>query len=339
MKRLNYFIISSLIVLFVKCTDNPNSIKIEGELKELKAIRLDQALIESKSGEELHFKFSQYPELYKNFYSRMLQMGNSNDLFDTSKHEIVKQNLNQFLNDSTMQFIFKSLEKEFNNFNKYEISISKGFSRYNSLFNKKTNVTIGTFYSNFNATVLETDQIIWIGLDMYLGSQHPVIELIPSTSIPQYYKDKMEKKYIVSDVLFGYLMSTIYEPLGDEFLARMLAYGKIAYLMKLILPDEDEKNKFRYNKDDLNWCEQHETNIWQYIIDNNLLYEKDPSKINIFFSDGPYTKNFGKESPSGIGIWLGYKMILDYEKNTKNNPLEIISEKNIQKLLSTYEPN
>jgi hypothetical protein len=119
----------------------------------------------------------------------------------------------------------------------------------------------------------------------------------------------------------------------------MLAYGKIAYLMKLILPDEAEENKFRYSKDELNWCEQHENDIWQYIIDNKLLYEKDPSKINIFFSDGPYTKNFGKESPSGIGIWLGYKMILNYVNKTEIKTDEIISEKNIQKLLSTYEPN
>ena len=37
--------------------------------------------------------------------------------------------------------------------------------------------------------------------------------------------------------------------------------------------------------------------------------------VDPFFLEGPFTKNFGSESPSTIGIWLGYKMIKDYAEN------------------------
>ena len=69
-----------------------------------------------------------------------------------------------------------------------------------------------------------------------------------------------------------------------------------------------------------------------------ILYEKDFNKISYFFNPGPYTKNFGSESPAHIGIWLGYRIIEDYAKATDLEIKEILKEKNIQKLLSTYEP-
>ena len=339
MKKPIYLLFFTIFISFTQCNNDTNYIDINTINWELtKATRVDQIIYNSKSGKELHQKLLNYPELYENFYSRMLKIGHKNELFDTSKINLVTNNLNKFTEDSIMQIVFKSIDSTFRDISYYENEISKGFARYNALFEKNLKINIGTFYSNFNATVLESDQTIWIGLDMYLGKNNPIIKLLPPTTLPQYYRDKMEKKYIVSDVFFGYLMTSVYRPLGDEFLARMLAYGKVAYLIDLIIPDEEEENKFRYSKNELEWCKKNETYIWQHIIDKKLLYEKDPAKINVFFSDGPYTKNFGKESPSGIGIWLGYQMILDHAKKTNKSALEIITENNIQTLLNTYEP-
>ena len=340
MKNPIYIISFILFLSFVQCSNDPNIINFDKDnFKSIKATRIDQIIYKSKTGKELHQKLTNYPVLYSNFYSRMLKIGHKDELIDSSKTNIVANNLTMFIEDSIMKIIFKSIDSTFKDISYYENEISKGFARYNTLFEKDTKINIGTFYSNFNATVLESDQTIWIGLDMYLGKNNPIIRLLPPTTLPQYYRDKMEKKYIVSDVFFGYLMSSIYKHLGDEFLARMLAYGKVAYIIDLILPNEEEENKFRYSKNELEWCKKNERYIWQYIIDNKLLYEKDPSKINEFFSDGPYTKNFGKDSPSSIGIWLGYQMISDHAKKTNKSTLEIISEDNIQTLLKTYEPD
>ena len=173
---------------------------------------------------------------------------------------------------------------------------------------------------------------------MYLGPDNSIIKKLPSESLPNYIKEKMDKKYIISDVLFGFLMTHRSQYLGDDLLSKMLSYGKICYLMDLLLPDEDSENKFRYNKNELKWCEENEKYIWQYIIDHELLYEKDFKKISNFFNPGPYTKNFGEESPANIGIWLGYRIVEDYVNSNNFNVKEILQEKNIQKLLSTYEP-
>ena len=83
---------------------------------------------------------------------------------------------------------------------------------------------------------------------MYLGPESKIIKQLPSESLPNYIKKKMDKKYIVSDVLFGFLMTHRPQYLGDDFLSKLLSYGKICYLMDLVLPDEESENKFRYNK-------------------------------------------------------------------------------------------
>ena len=44
---------------------------------------------------------------------------------------------------------------------------------------------------------------------MYLGPEIKLLNFYLTESLPQYIKDKMDKKYIVSDVLFGHLNDLI----------------------------------------------------------------------------------------------------------------------------------
>ena len=64
---------------------------------------------------------------------------------------------------------------------------------------------------------------------MYLGADNKVTKLLPNESLPQYIKEKMDKKYIVSDVLFGHLMTHHYQYLGDDLLSK-----KLSHMVKLL---------------------------------------------------------------------------------------------------------
>ena len=270
----------------------------------------------------------------------MIRAGEKDHLSNPNKIDsFTIPKLQHFLNDSSMKVIFKSIAATFNEFDDYKEKISVGMANYSDIFNTGiTHTQIGTFYSNFNATVLENDHVIWIGLDMYLGNDNDIVKMLPPNTFPNYYKQKMDKKYIISDVFFSFLMTHHFNPMGDELLARMLSYGKITYIMDKILPFESDENKFRYTKDELNWCKENEEYIWRFIIDEKLLYNKEPALIDPFFQEGPYTKSFGPDSPSTIGIWLGYEMIKDYVDNNNVDVVELMKENNIQKLLKYYEP-
>ena len=336
-KTIKYCRIITLFVVLISCQTNNKEIKINGSIENFEVVRLDQVL--SKNIDEIHKVYLNYPELYKNFFTNMIRAGKKEEILKSKLSKETTNKLQLFINDSIISDILKEIELEFPDFEYYNKEISKGLNRYESLFGfSYPKKEIGTFFSLFNADVHEFDSIIWIGLDMYLGPKNKITKLIPTESLPQYVKNKMDKKYIVSDVMFGYLMTHNPQYMGDDFLSKLLSYGKTAYLMNLLLPDEDPENKFRYNKSELKWCEENEKYIWQYIIDQEILYEKDFNKISYFFNPGPYTKNFGKDSPAYIGIWLGYRIIQDYAKKTNLDINEILNEKNSQKILSTYEP-
>ena len=336
-KTIKYCRIITLFVVLISCQTNNKEIKINGSLENFEVVRLDQVL--SKNIDEIHKVYLKYPELYINFFTNMIRAGKKEEILKSKLSKETTNKLQLFINDSIISNILKEIDLEFPDFEYYNKEISKGLNRYESLFGfSYPKKEIGTFFSLFNADVHEFDSIIWIGLDMYLGPKNKITNLIPTESLPQYVKNKMDKKYIVSDVMFGYLMTHNPQYMGDDFLSKLLSYGKTAYLMNLLLPDEDPENKFRYNKSELKWCEENEKYIWQYIIDQEILYEKDFNKISYFFNPGPYTKNFGKDSPAYIGIWLGYRIIQDYARKTNLDIIEILNEKNSQKILSTYEP-
>ena len=334
---IKYCQVITLFLVFCSCQTNNKEIKINGNVDNFEVVRLDKIL--SKNIDEIHREYLKYPELYNNFFTNMIRAGKKEEILVSKLSKETTEKLQLFINDSIISDILKEINLEFPDFEYYNKEISKGLNRYESLFDiSYPKNKIGTFFSLFNADVHEFDSIIWIGLDMYLGPKNKITNLIPAESLPQYVKDKMDKKYIVSDVMFGYLMTHNPQYMGEDFLSKLLSYGKTAYLMNLLLPNEDPENKFRYNQSELKWCEENEKYIWQYIIDQGILYEKDFNKISYFFNPGPYTKNFGHDSPAYIGIWLGYRIIQDYAKKTNLDIIEILNEKNSQKILSSYEP-
>jgi hypothetical protein len=270
---------------FTLCGSNKRKVKLNNDSwQKFTTIRLDQVLLNANNIDEIHQQFIKYPQLYQNFYANMIRAGKKEDVLVSRLPISVKSNLKSFVNDSTIRIFLSEVQREFPDFENYKIEIAKGLNRCENIFKYRyPKMKIGTFFSLFNADVHEFDSIIWIGLDMYLGADNEVTKLLPNESLPQYIKDKMDKKYIVSDVLFGHLMTHHYQYLGDDLLSKAISYGKIAYLMELILPDEQKENKFRYSKKELDWCQKNEKYIWQYIIDRELLYEKKCKKNKLFF--------------------------------------------------------
>ena len=115
--------------------------------------------------------------------------------------------------------------------------------------------------------------------------------------------------------------------------------GKYIYATQNILSEKPFNYILNYTKEQLQWVEKNETNIWAYIIENQLLYNKDRTKYFHLIAPGPSTKNIAN-SPSRIGNYIGYKIVQSYMKENSITIDSLFNTLDSQLILqqSKYKP-
>ena len=324
------------IFLFTQCSEN--CINLDVDIKnrdiDLKYFQFEKELFSSKMQNlaKHHFLLEKYKRLYALFYAEMLNEGNPYS-------EKAPNRLQQFIEHPSTEQISSSVFEQFKDFSTYQNKIESAFKHFNYYFPDSSLPSITTMYTNFNANTIEVDNTIAIGLEMYLGEKNTIIQSLPSDYFPQFVKQKMNPNFLVSDVIHCVLHNRFHQQLGEDFLSEIVSLGKISYLIEVMTPEDDKNLKFRYSNDELAWCQQNEKNIWETVVNQNLLYSKDKKQLNHFISTAPFTKGLPKESPSGVGIWLGYRIVKDYVEKNCIDVKALINEKNVKNILKSYNPN
>ena len=178
--------------------------------------------------------------------------------------------------------------------------------------------------SNWPTFPVDTNTLC-IGLDMFLGPQFPPYK---SINVPSYMGYHLKKDYIPVS-LFSTLYKTIHPFKTDErtLLDMMIQRGKEQYFLHKILPDLPDSVLFGFKGIQLEWCKLNESNIYNFFIQRNLLYNKEtPDRIS-YINDGPFAQGIESGSdaervtPGNIGTWLGYKIVSSYM--AKNVTIEL----------------
>jgi hypothetical protein len=334
MLKKTIFIPLLTLILF-SCASDPLDIDISSIEVEIEVKRMEQELFQPKSiniNETHQYLLEKYGVLYQLFFESMLGEGSVHDPMASSY-------LEKFIGNKDMQNFYLEIDAKFNDFSKYKSEFTDAFKHYKYYFPDSIIPEIVTFYSNFNANVLPLENTLAIGLDMYLGKENKIVKNIPSESLPQFIKDKMEQKYLVADGIKYWLLNHFFDESSEDFLAGIISSGKIMYLMDAILPTKSDAIKMGYTEEELIWCKTNEVNIWKILINEKLLYSKDKKKIAQFTTYGPFTKGLPEESPSMVGIWIGWQMVRDYVEDTGASVLDLLAEKDYRKILTSYNPN
>jgi hypothetical protein len=81
--------------------------------------------------------------------------------------------------------------------------------------------------------------------------------------------------------------------------------------------------------------------MWAYLVEKKLLFNTDRFTIDKFILEGPFTKDFGRDSPARAAIWIGYRIVQSYMlRNPGTTFQKLMEEKNYLKILnlSAYNP-
>lgn len=343
MKRI-FLIAISLLFLFACSPKSPLNVDVSEVEVDLNVKRFDKEFFEAdkyKLKELNDTWIDNYGILYESFIYQMLNEGSVYD-------PMIGYRLEKFLNDSTMQSVYAELQKEFGDFSPYSTQLENGFKHYKLYFKDSLVPEIVTFYSNFNGKAFPMDSVLGIGLDMYLGSDNDIVKSLPYEFFPEYLKAKMTKEYLVTETLKYWLYYKFSEPkdfenygvyiIKDDFLNTIIHHGKMMYALEAMLPKSDETTRFCYSKQQVEWCKQNERSVYQNLIENNLIYSTDHKSISKYINDGPFTTGLTEDSPSMIGVWMGYQMVKTYMNENPTITLSdlIYKENNSRRILSFY---
>lgn len=165
-----------------------------------------------------------------------------------------------------------------------------------------------------------------VALDMFLGDQFPHYAAVGA---PQYLAPHRRKSYIPVSVLSSMYRGWYpWNPQEKSLLELMLDKGKEQVFLHMLLPGKPDSVLFGFSKENIAWCEANEGLIYNFFVQNKLLYSKVAMDVMSYVTDGPFARglepvsNPVKVTPGAVGNWLGYKIVAAY---IENNPKETLS--------------
>jgi len=171
--------------------------------------------------------------------------------------------------------------------------------------------------------------LLGISLQFYLGKDFSVYNdpfFIESVA-PSYRSRRFSKEYIIADAM-QLVVSDMFpdKSSGKPLIEQMVEKGKQWYLLDKFLPTTPDSIKTGYTQQQLDWCKENEGMIWTSIVKNEDLQSLNPSVLQVYIGESPFTQGFPPDySPGNIGQWIGWKFIKKFaEKNPDMKPEEIM---------------
>ena len=210
----------------------------------------------------------------------------------------------------------------------YKQPIANVFKHIKYYFKQFKEPEIITLYSDWNylKKSVFVDSLDLLTLDNFLGTNNRLYK-----GIPHYIKQNMLPQQIPVAISKGIIDTQVKPPVSKNFLSKMINYGKKLYLLDAYMPQAPDSLKIGYSAKKLAWARQNEEGIWQYFIENDLLYSNDQKLDMRFLNLAPYSKFYTEDdmkSPGYVGQYIGWQIVRSFMRKNKVS---------LQKLLQTPE--
>ena len=317
--------------LFITCNNKKNTPDVSGIKVGLEIKRFDEDFF-SMDTIGIEKTLSNLQVKYPDFLSLFLQ-----NIVGVNNDEEVKTYFRLY------KPVFDSSQKLYHNFEPVKKQIENAFRHVKYYFpsyrlpasiitevgpmNSKEDMARmgnGDYTPNFLSS-----EFLAISLQFYFGKQFSLYqhEYFINNVAPLYISRRFAKEYITSDVM-KLITDDIFpdKSAGKTLIEQMIERGKQWYLLDKFLPGSPDSIKTGYTQQQLDWCKANEGLIWSYIVKNEDINSINPSIIQTYIGDGPFTQGFSQElSPGNIGQWIGWQIVKKFvDKNPGMKPEEIM---------------
>jgi gliding motility-associated lipoprotein GldB len=291
-----YFAIITMAFLMVSCDQKT---KVEKAVEEipvaLKVERFDQAFFEASPKELPNLK-AEYPFFFPegvddNVWLEKMQNKDWRDLYA----EVKKKYPDFGQQTSEIEDLFKHLKYYFP-----ETILPKVYT------------VIGEM--DYNSKAIYANDKLIIALELYLGKD------VKFYTFPEYLRQNFEERQMMPDIVTSYALRKIPPPSDKTLLSEMIYYGKDLYLKDLVLPNHSDAEKIGYLPEQQSWCQENESYIWRFFIEEDLLFSSDSKLQNRFINIAPFSKFYleiDNESPGRVGQWIGWQIVRSFMENNE----------------------
>ena len=193
---LHIVLIFSAAASFTGCTQNKHVKDTSDILIEMEVSRFEQDLFSCKSVEQLKLLPKKYPDFYDIYVTNILG-GMVKGINSTP--DDVSVELYRYIAHRDMDSLYKITQEKFGNFEPYREELQEA-SKYIALyFPEDTIKKVTTFISTFQygSVYLQGQKEFGVGIDMYLGADFEVYQIINPENFPAYRVRKFEPYRIV----------------------------------------------------------------------------------------------------------------------------------------------
>jgi hypothetical protein len=163
--------------------------------------------------------------------------------------------------------------------------------------------------------------LLFIDITGFMGDGNPNYK-----GLELYFQKTMNPNNIVPKVAQIFAEGFVKEsPDHQKFIDMMILNGKIMILKDAFLPTYPGYLKMNYTQKQYEWAVANEANIWNYFVENNLIFGDDHRLEDRFIAPGPFSKFYTEidnESSPQIGIFTGRQICKAYFKQKPDTKLQ-----------------
>lgn len=155
------------------------------------------------------------------------------------------------------------------------------------------------------------ENYLFIDISGFLGYKNETYE-----GLDYYIQKSMNPANLIPKVSLNFAESMVSAKLEHQkFLDQLIYNGKIQILQDAFLPDTPDYLKLNYTKEQEAWNIANEANIWNYFVENDLIFSSDSRLAERFITPGPFSKFYTEidnDSSPQVGIWIGWQICKKY---------------------------
>ncbi|MGV3698086.1 gliding motility lipoprotein GldB [Flavobacterium sp.] len=292
-----YVVVLMVLAAFVSCDKKS---KVEKEIEEtppveLKVYRFEKAFFDTPPSELANVK-AEYPFFFPE--------GTPDEVWiEKMKNPLWRE-------------LYQEVEKKYSDFGKQTNEIEDLFKHIKYFFPKATLPKVYTVIAEMdhnNKTIYANDKLI-IALELYLGKDHKFYDKA------KYIEQNFEERQMMPDIVTSFSLGKIPPPKENTLIEEMIYYGKQLYMKDELLPDYNDAEKIGYTPEEIAWCQENESYMWRYFIDEQLLYSTDSKLPGRFINVAPFSKFYREvdnDSPGRVGQWIGWQIVRSFMQNNE----------------------